>query len=446
MRASSFLWVLSQLERHVRALALSVDGTLLVITTPKLAAWCSSRLDLARVSFLDASSPLKDRSPRGNTRRADRDPRTFLKFQPVVSRPPRADRHGEAEGAAGLLGADDALDLRSWERTGDSDLGERSSSVRGLREEIIAASLRPLAFSRGLRRRLGARGAGELSADHRRDKGDLLKPLVRRCRSMRPELLDSESLGRCSFGAQNLFGRLVLISDDVGRFRARPEYVASVCFPHQRKAQRYVKGWLSELSREGIVSLYVVGLDAYGCFPKWLDHQKVDHSGPSKYPGPDSLARPREDSRDATVGEEGNGVERNGVDRKGDDAPPATPEKSESVTPTLFDDGAVKRSLGAHRDNPGVHGWFEFQKRRRAQGFDVVERPPKPEKFDDLWSLWLEMREKSPHLESGGEDAGIWALVDLFFADAFWKAKSCPWNGFASQWSDYAAKYKAAHR
>lgn len=268
-----------------------------------------------------------------------------------------------------------------------------------------------------------------------------------RGRWLKPEFWGHRVMSKQRDSVQLLAIALLNFSDDDGYFWVDFSAIRGQCRPNSRPFR--LRADFELLVKIRYVETAETPEGLAGRLPTFLDHQKIDRPRHGKVMRhwPQNSTIDRRSLDDASI-REGKGREgiREGIRDQGKETPSATSEELKSVMPTLFDDGAVKRSLGAHRDNPGVHGWFEFQKRRRAQGFDVVERPPKPEKFDDLWSLWLEMREKSPHLESGGEDAGIWVLVDLFFADAFWKAKSCPWNGFASQWSDYAAKYKAAHR
>jgi len=124
-----------------------------------------------------------------------------------------------------------------------------------------------------------------------------------RIRTIKPELPQSESMGRVSRDARLCFILLWTLADDEGRLRGNSRMLASLLFPYDDDAKDLIQGWLNELSKEGCIVAYTHESDSYVQIHKWLKHQKIDKPSPSKIPAPLSGSEsPREDSRILPVG------------------------------------------------------------------------------------------------------------------------------------------------
>jgi hypothetical protein len=111
-----------------------------------------------------------------------------------------------------------------------------------------------------------------------------------RIRSIKPEIVQSETIGQCSRDARLLFVLLWTIADDAGRTRAAPRLLASILFPYDEDAAGLIEGWLSELERVGCVRRYACDGSAYLDIPGWLKHQKIDKPSASRLPAPEDAA------------------------------------------------------------------------------------------------------------------------------------------------------------
>jgi len=121
---------------------------------------------------------------------------------------------------------------------------------------------------------------------------------VARIRTIKPELPQSESLGRVSRDARLLFINLWTIVDDSGRTRAASRLLASLLYPYDEDAATLIDGWLSELESIGAVRRYQAEGSSYLDIPNWLKHQKIDKPSNSRLPAfDDGVANPREPSR-----------------------------------------------------------------------------------------------------------------------------------------------------
>lgn len=148
-----------------------------------------------------------------------------------------------------------------------------------------------------------------------------------RIRTIKPELPQSESMGRVSRDARLCFILLWTLADDEGRLRGNSRMLASLLFPYDDDAKDLIQGWLNELSKEGCIVAYTHESDSYVQIHKWLKHQKIDRPSPSKIPAPliDSYS-PREDSRILPVGSKDQGSKDQGEDK------PAKPSASLSAS------------------------------------------------------------------------------------------------------------------
>src|SRR5512139_970870 len=97
-----------------------------------------------------------------------------------------------------------------------------------------------------------------------------------RIRTIKPELPQSETIGKLSRDSRLLFILLFTIADDAGRFRAASRMLASLLYPYDDDAPKLVGAWLDELERHGIIRRWIVEGATYGEIINWLKHQKID--------------------------------------------------------------------------------------------------------------------------------------------------------------------------
>jgi hypothetical protein len=107
-------------------------------------------------------------------------------------------------------------------------------------------------------------------------------------RVLYPDCCTSQSLAECSMGAQLLFDRLIVQSDDQGRQQADPPIIKAVCFPYFPEATpRRISVWLAELEKAGMVVLYSVGKAALVQLRGWWTYQSgMRRAYPSRWGAP----------------------------------------------------------------------------------------------------------------------------------------------------------------
>jgi len=108
-----------------------------------------------------------------------------------------------------------------------------------------------------------------------------------RIRTLKPEWLDDEKLGSCSDAARLLHAALILMADDHGNGRAAHTLIRNRVWGYS-ETSRDPREPLAELSRVGLIRLYVVNGETYYTIPKWPIHQKVDKVGKPHVPKPDA--------------------------------------------------------------------------------------------------------------------------------------------------------------
>lgn len=135
-----------------------------------------------------------------------------------------------------------------------------------------------------------------------------------RIRTIKPELPQSESLGRVSRDARLLFINLFTIADDAGRGRGSSRALARLLYPfddgldgHASTTGADVERWLTELGREGCVRVYEFEGNTYFDLPKWLSHQKIDRPSKSRLPQFDETSRVVAKDREPSSGDLGPG-------------------------------------------------------------------------------------------------------------------------------------------
>lgn len=116
-----------------------------------------------------------------------------------------------------------------------------------------------------------------------------------RIRTIKPEFVESESVGKLSRDARLLFILLWTFVDDEGRARASSRLLASHLYPYDDDAGERIDTWLDELATAGHIRIYGIDGDSYLDIPKWLKHQKIDHPSKSRLPAfSGDFAKPRE--------------------------------------------------------------------------------------------------------------------------------------------------------
>jgi hypothetical protein len=112
-----------------------------------------------------------------------------------------------------------------------------------------------------------------------------------RIRTIKPEFTQSESIGRLSRDARLLFIQIWTIVDDEGRARASSRGLASGLYPFDDDARNLIDGWLTELSREKLITRYEVDGSTYLVVNNWQKHQKIDRPTASRLPSFDEASR-----------------------------------------------------------------------------------------------------------------------------------------------------------
>ncbi|MGH9503831.1 MAG: hypothetical protein ACRD20_13340 [Terriglobales bacterium] len=122
-----------------------------------------------------------------------------------------------------------------------------------------------------------------------------------RIRTIKPEFVQSESIGRLSREARLLFIQLWTISDDEGRARAASRMLASLLYPYDDDAPTLIDGWLLELETQDCILRYERDGNIYLQICKWLIHQKIDKPSKSRLPLFDEASRKLSKAREAST-------------------------------------------------------------------------------------------------------------------------------------------------
>ena len=125
-----------------------------------------------------------------------------------------------------------------------------------------------------------------------------------RIRTIKPEFPQSESMGRVNRECRLCFILLFTLADDSGRLRGNSRMLASLLYPYDDDAKKYIDSWLTDLHKEGCITRYEIDGDQYIQINKWLQHQKIDKPSPSKIPVFDD-SRGFANIRDDSVADQG---------------------------------------------------------------------------------------------------------------------------------------------
>ena len=109
-----------------------------------------------------------------------------------------------------------------------------------------------------------------------------------RIRTIKPELWESETVGRMSPLARLLFVGLISLADDEGRGRGELRWLGGRLFPydHQNTTRR-LSGAVQEIS-DAVLAIFYQTDDgcSYYALPGWREHQRIDKPSKSKLPPP----------------------------------------------------------------------------------------------------------------------------------------------------------------
>ena len=135
-----------------------------------------------------------------------------------------------------------------------------------------------------------------------------------RIRTIKPEFWTDEDVMECSPNARLMFIGLWNFADDAGRLRASDKQIKAKIFPADQIDETNIRGWIDELSSNGLVTLYVVDNKEYLQINGW-HNQKIDRPQQSKIPPPSNPDRRTFDEYSSadSKGEEGIGEERKEV-------------------------------------------------------------------------------------------------------------------------------------
>jgi|tagenome__1003787_1003787.scaffolds.fasta_scaffold20979335_6 hypothetical protein len=206
-----------------------------------------------------------------------------------------------------------------------------------------------------------------------------------RIRSIKPEIVGSEQLGRASIPARLLFTWLIPCADDGGRFRAAPELLRGLIFPYDNDVTNDdVATWLGQLTAAGLVRVYEVEGQTYGELTGWERHQRIDNARRLVFPPPTST------NGSATHGDIGP------VD------PGAEPGDLGSPPNNSEEFGEIPLDLDQDQDQEGEgdldqEGNTHSRARTRSGAPSRTRAPasgrgrrvcPHPEAFQQLWDGW----------------------------------------------------------
>lgn len=122
-----------------------------------------------------------------------------------------------------------------------------------------------------------------------------------RIRTIKPEILEDEVACNLSDAAWRVWVSSWLLADDYGHLRAGARFIASQVWQDTDKTNASDVA-LSELETAGLITLYSVEGQRYCSVNGWAKHQRVDHQGKPRVPGPDhpdAIAHCKVNSRDS---------------------------------------------------------------------------------------------------------------------------------------------------
>lgn len=110
-----------------------------------------------------------------------------------------------------------------------------------------------------------------------------------RIRTIKPELLEDAVTAGLTAVAFRLFIGCILLADDYGNLRYEPAWVRVQVFWKRPVTDEEFNGALAEL--DALVTPYEVKGQRYGAIRNWDKHQKVNHKGKPRVPGPEEAVQ-----------------------------------------------------------------------------------------------------------------------------------------------------------
>jgi hypothetical protein len=209
-----------------------------------------------------------------------------------------------------------------------------------------------------------------------------------RIRSIKPEIVGSEKLGRVSIPARLLFTWLIPCADDGGRFRAAPELLRGLIFPYDDDViSDDVANWLGQLTTAGLVRVYEVAGQTYGELTGWERHQRIDNARRLLFPPPGSNGSA---NGSATHGDA------NPVDADpgpGDVGIPPNSSEEFGGIPLDLDHDLDQEGEGDLDQEGNTHSRVRARSGARPRGKAPASGRglrvcPHPEAFQQLWDSW----------------------------------------------------------
>lgn len=106
-----------------------------------------------------------------------------------------------------------------------------------------------------------------------------------RIRSVKPEILLDEKVAAQESDAWRLYASMIFLADDYGNLHADPKLLAAEVFwALNRRVE--VRPLLDDLVAAELITFYRVRGQSYVNLRGWKKHQKVDHPGKPRVPGP----------------------------------------------------------------------------------------------------------------------------------------------------------------
>ena len=226
-----------------------------------------------------------------------------------------------------------------------------------------------------------------------------------RIRTIKPEMWDSEKLGRCSALARLNFVGLISLADDEGRGRGGPRLLFGRLHAYAEDVDqaKCFKGF-EELEKVGLVRFYEVDRCRYYLIPGWDHNQKIEKAKLSKLPAPidgeisllDKSTNRERRVGDESLKEEGHAGEGVGPARRQRGVGPRTKDQGSGIKDqegseqiaSLWNDTAHKNLARVGtitekrkdllrkrwKENPNSEYWVKVIKAINASAFLIGER------------------------------------------------------------------------
>lgn len=161
-----------------------------------------------------------------------------------------------------------------------------------------------------------------------------------RIRTIKPEMWESEKLGRLSVVARLNFVGLISLADDEGRGRGDPAFLLARLHPYSTDVTaETMRVAMAELAESGLVVFYKDGPCSFYSIPTWSENQRINRASVSKLPkltddslSPHDILTEPSLSTHARIRDQGPGTKDQGVEGNGKVARQA---RSITIPPTI---------------------------------------------------------------------------------------------------------------